>query len=53
MFNLAISFNQDLSSWCVSKVTSRSNFDNGTSAWTGKPATLPSWGSCPADTASF
>ncbi len=41
----ATSFNQDLSSWCVSKISTQpSDFDFLTHAWT---LPKPVWGTCP------
>ena len=49
MFDRALSFNQDLSSWCVTLIlTAPAGFDNNTPAWQGKPGTLPQWGTCPS-----
>jgi hypothetical protein len=45
MFNAASAFNQDLSGWCVTRITSQPvGFDNGATSWT-KPR--PVWGTCP------
>jgi len=45
MFYGAITFNKDLSGWCVSLMSSEpSDFSTGASSWT-EPQ--PSWGSCP------
>ena len=45
MFINAISFNQDLSSWCVSLIPSIPvNFDNGATSWV---LPKPVWGTCP------
>jgi hypothetical protein len=47
MFNNAISFNQDLSNWCVSDIPSEpSAFTQGATSWT-QPK--PVWGTCPAE----
>lgn len=44
MFVNNTSFNQNLSSWCVSKIASKpSNFDAGATAWT---LSKPIWGTC-------
>jgi hypothetical protein len=47
MFNNASSFNQDLSSWCVSVLSSKpTSFDTGTSSsWLD--SLKPHWGTCP------
>ena len=46
MFNNAISFNQDLSNWCVSNIPSEpSAFTQGATSWT-QPK--PVWGTCPS-----
>lgn len=45
MFQLASNFNQDLSKWCVTNISTKpSNFDTGATAWT-QPK--PIWGTCP------
>jgi hypothetical protein len=45
MFRVATSFNQDLSSWCVSLIPlSPSNFATGATAWV---LPKPVWGTCP------
>jgi len=45
MFRNATSFNQDLSSWCVTNLTTAStDFDTGATAWT---LPKPVWGTCP------
>ena len=45
MFDLATDFNQDLSGWCVSNISSEpTNFSNSSSL-TG--SNKPSWGNCP------
>ena len=42
---VGISFNQDLSSWCVSLIPSLpSNFDTGATSWV---LLRPVWGTCP------
>ena len=46
MFYRATAFNQNLSGWCVSLITSRpSYFDTGATAWT---LPRPVWGTCPS-----
>jgi len=46
MFYSATSFNQDLSGWCVSPITSEpSSCDNGATAWV---LARPVWGTCPS-----
>ena len=46
MFNEATSFNQNLSGWCVSLITTEpSNFDTGATSWT---LARPVWGTCPS-----
>jgi surface protein len=48
MFNGAISFNQDLSGWCVTNVDSASpGFSSNTPAW-DKTNRVPVWGTCPS-----
>jgi surface protein len=48
MFSGAIRFNQNLANWCVTLITALpSGFDTNTTAWQGKPGTLPQWGTCP------
>jgi len=45
MFYGAAAFNQDLSGWCVSLITSSgTNFDNGATSWV---LPRPVWGTCP------
>ncbi len=45
MFMDAISFNQDLSAWCVNKIqTEPTDFNTGASTWT---LSKPVWGTCP------
>jgi len=45
MFRQAVSFNQDLSGWCVSNFpVEPSSFDENATAWT---AARPVWGTCP------
>lgn len=45
MFELATSFNQDLSQWCVPNIMSRPfAFDQEATAWT---LPRPAWGTCP------
>jgi len=45
MFKAAIDFNQDLSGWCVSLISSEpSSFSSSASSWT-EPQ--PVWGTCP------
>jgi hypothetical protein len=45
MFYYANSFNQDLSEWCVSNISSQpSNFASGATSWT---LPQPIWGTCP------
>ena len=45
MFFDATAFNQNLSDWCVSNITSEPiNFDYQTSSWT---EAKPVWGACP------
>jgi len=46
MFYNASSFNQDLSGWCVTKVSSHSDFDTGAASWI-LPDSRPVWGTCP------
>ena len=47
MFQEASSFNQDLSQWCVSLISSKpGGFDNG-SAFAGATVKQPQWGTCP------
>jgi len=45
MFADAGSFNQDLSGWCVSKITSKPEFFSDGTALTKNH--LPKWGTCP------
>jgi len=45
MFGFATSFNQDLSSWCVTNITSPPiAFDTGATSWV---LPRPIWGTCP------
>jgi len=45
MFRNATAFNQNLSGWCVSLITSAPNrFDSGASSW---DLARPVWGTCP------
>jgi len=45
MFNNADVFNQDLSGWCVSLITSKPDgFDGDQTAWV---LARPVWGTCP------
>jgi hypothetical protein len=45
MFSTAMAFNQDLSSWCVSRIGSLPNgFNTNTTQWT---LPKPVWGTCP------
>ena len=45
MFYVATSFNQDLSQWCVSNITTEpTNFALGATNWT---LPRPVWGTCP------
>src|SRR5690625_2740748 len=45
MFYNAKSFNQNLSGWCVSNITSKpDNFDTGATSW---ELSRPQWGTCP------
>jgi len=45
MFSYAYDFNQNLSSWCVSSISTKpSNFDEETLSWT---LPQPVWGTCP------
>jgi surface protein len=47
MFDYAVSFNQDLSNWCVSNIPSEpSEFSEGVTGWT-QPK--PVWGTCPTE----
>jgi hypothetical protein len=47
MFTNAQAFNQDLSGWCVSNISSSpTSFDGGATAWTNA-AHRPVWGMCP------
>ena len=47
MFFAALAFNQDLSGWCVSNISSSpTNFDTDATAWTNA-AHRPVWGTCP------
>ena len=45
MFQNATNFNQDLSKWCVTNITSKPNNFNPGSKLTA--ANLPRWGTCP------
>jgi hypothetical protein len=46
MFHFAASFNQNLSGWCVSLITSQpSHFDTGATSWV---LARPAWGTCPS-----
>jgi len=45
MFDAAKSFNQDLSGWCVSKITSMPYYFADGSALTSDH--MPVWGTCP------
>jgi len=45
MFSFASSFNQDLSDWCVSNISSEPNGFSASSALTN--ANKPVWGTCP------
>jgi hypothetical protein len=45
MFNNALSFNQDLSGWCVSNVSSLPNDFKSNSPLTNQ--NTPIWGTCP------
>lgn len=45
MFRHAYAFNQDLSGWCVSNITSEPTYFNEWGALTSE--TKPQWGSCP------
>jgi len=46
MFIYAVSFNQDLSNWCVSNISSEPlEFSQGATSWT---LPKPIWGTCPA-----
>ena len=49
MFYYAEEFNQDLSGWCVSLITSKpTDFDTGATSWIGgTPRNRPVWGTCP------
>jgi hypothetical protein len=45
MFYNAEAFNQDLSDWCVSNITTEpTDFDKGATSWT---LARPVWGTCP------
>ena len=45
MFNKAVDFNQNLSGWCVSNISSSPySFDNGATSWI---LPRPVWGTCP------
>lgn len=47
MFQDAVSFNQDLSGWCVSLISSKpTSFDFNTPSWI-KGGRQPIWGTCP------
>lgn len=47
MFNEARTFNQNLSSWCVTNITSKpTNFDRNTYTWSPKSSKLPVWWTC-------
>jgi len=47
MFWDAISFNQDLSGWCVTNLTTEpAAFDKDADAWV-LPNSRPIWGTCP------
>jgi len=45
MFNVASSFNQDISNWCVSNFSSEPNLFSVDSPLT--PSNKPVWGTCP------
>jgi surface protein len=47
MFNAATAFNQDISSWCVSKITSKPSYFDSNSAFEGDDSLQPQWGTCP------
>jgi len=47
MFYNASVFNQDISSWCVSKITSRPGSFDSKSGFKGQTALQPQWGTCP------
>jgi len=44
MFYSASAFNQDLSSWCVTNLTTPTDFDSSATDWT---LPKPVWGTCP------
>jgi hypothetical protein len=47
MFRNALSFNRDLSGWCVTNIASEpSLFDTNADAWV-LPNSRPIWGTCP------
>jgi hypothetical protein len=47
MFGYALSFNQDLSEWCVTNITSvPTDFDTGAISWT-EPRPNWGYGNCP------
>jgi hypothetical protein len=48
MFSGATVFNQDISNWCVTKITSKPNrFDYG-AAFENDTSIQPQWGTCPS-----
>jgi len=48
MFCGAISFNQDLSGWCVTNIFSEpTDFDTGATRWENELEWRPQWGNCP------
>ena len=53
MFDSATLFTQDISSWCVTKITSEPNNFDYNSGFENDPCNQPQWGTCPSNTPSL
>jgi hypothetical protein len=47
MFSGATSFNQNISSWCVTSIASKPSKFDTYSGFEGQSALQPQWGTCP------